>query len=97
MVSNGIEHQFLCLELRIDVFIGINVLSDVEVLLRQFDLRSGDIIDTDACNAVRRDMDEARTRAQTESNQMAHRLDIDHFNVVACREVLHVGNAIDDS
>ena len=27
---------------------------------------------------------------------MANRFDVDHFNVVACREMLHVGNAIND-
>ena len=94
---NGFEHQFLSLIFRINVLVGIDVLPDVERLLRQLHLWSGLSVNTQTGNAVGGNMDESRTGAQTERDQMTYRLDVDHLNVVACREVLHVGHTVDNS
>ena len=72
VMGYGIEHQFLGLEFRIDVFIVVDVLSEPEKLLRQFRLRTGLAVDAETSNAVRRDMDEARTGAQTEGHEVTH-------------------------
>ena len=57
-MENSIEHQFLGLELRIDVLVGIDILSDIEGLFRQSDLWTWHIVNADAGNAVGRDVDE---------------------------------------
>ena len=97
MVGNGIEHQFLGLVLRIDVLVGIDVLTDIEVLLRQLDFWSWHVVDADADNAVGGDVDEPRTCAQTERYEMSDGLDVHHLDVVAGREVLHVSHAVNHS
>ena len=96
MVCDGIENQFFGLELRIDILVGVDFLSDVETLLRQFDLRTGNVVYADAGNAVGGDVDQTRTSAHAEGDQMSYGLDVHHLDVIACREVLHVGHTVDD-
>ncbi len=95
LLFNGFEHQFLSLIFRIDVLVGIDILPDIERLLRQLHLWSGLSVNTQTGNAVGGNMDEPRTGAQTERDQVTYGLDVDHLDVVACREVLHVGHTVD--
>ena len=68
----SIEHQFFGLKLRIDIFVVVDILPEPEQLFCQFRLRTGLAVNTEACNAVRRDMNEARTRAQTEGHEVTN-------------------------
>ena len=95
VVVDGIEHQFLGLELGVDVLVSVDVLAEPQILLSEFDVGTGDAVDTQTCNAGRGDVDETRTGAQAEVDELAHTLDVDQFDVVACREVFHVGHAVD--
>ena len=52
VVCDGIEHQFLGLELGIDVLVGIDVLSDVEALFGKLHFWTRDIVHADTRNAV---------------------------------------------
>ena len=96
VIENGIEHQFLGLELGIDVLVGVDVLSEPQILFGELDIRSRHTIDTQARNAGLGDVDETRTGAQAKSDEVAHALDVDQFDVVTGREVFHVGHAIDN-
>ena len=95
VVGDGIEHEFLGFVLGIDVFVGIDVLPDVEVLFRQLHLGAGLAVHAQAGDAVGGDMDEAGSCAQAEGDEVTHGLDVHHLDVVAGGEVLHVGDAVD--
>lgn len=96
LLGDGVKHQLLGFVLGIDVFVFIDMLSDIEVLFGELDIGGGYTIDTQTCNTGGGDVDESRSCTQTEGDEMSHRLDIHHLDIVACGEMLDIGYAVDD-
>ena len=53
VVGNGIKHQFLGLELGIDILVGVDILAEPQILLSELDVGPRHAIDTQTRNADR--------------------------------------------